>query len=639
MNQLTQKIAMSISKKVIKEHLFAGELKEGSEIGIRIDQTLTQDATGTMAYLQFEALNISKVKTKLSVSYVDHNISETGKQNIDFLESFADKYGIIFSKPGNGICHQVHLERFAKPGLTLLGSDSHTPTAGGIGSLAIGAGGLDVAAAMGGYPFYLKMPKIVGVKLNGKLNDWVSAKDIILYLLQKFTVKGGVGKIFEYFGEGVKTLTVPERATITNMGTELGLTTSIFPSDEITKDFLEKQKREKDFIELKVNEDDFDEIIEIDLSKLEPLIAQPSSPDNVIEVSKIEGKDAKQIIIGSCTNSGYKDLAVVASVLKENKINENVDFNINPGSKQVIDTLEKENLFKFIKNSRANVCAAACLGCIGMGQSPKKNTVSLRTFNRNFKGRTGTQDDLLYLCSAEVAAASAINGKISDPRKFGKYPNIEIPDEFVLDDGNIIKPTGSSAIERGEMIAALPKNKPLQNEISGEVLIKIGDNITTDDIMPAGRKILPLRSHIPKISEYVFHHMDKDFAKRAREKHGGLIIAGENYGQGSSREHAALAPMYLGVKAVIAKSFARIHKSNLINCGILPLEFAEKEDYNKLSVGERIKIIEVISSLRAKKPLFKNNIKLKYDLTNDEIEIIVAGGKINYLKERMRIRR
>ena len=628
---------MSIAKKIIDKHLVEGKIKEGSEIAIRIDQTLTQDATGTIAYLQFEALNIPKVKTKLSVSYVDHNISETGKQNIDFLESFADKYGIIFSKPGNGICHQVHLERFAKPGLILLGSDSHTPTAGGIGSLAIGAGGLDVAAAMGGYPFYLKMPKIVGVKLRGRLNDWVSAKDIILHLLQKFTVKGGVGKVFEYFGEGVKTLTVPERATITNMGTELGLTTSIFPSDDVTKDFLKKQKREKDFIELKVNEDDFDEAIEIDLSKLEPLIAQPSSPDNIIEVSKIEGKEVKQVIIGSCTNSSYKDLAVVASVLKENKINENVDFNINPGSKQVIDTLEREDLFKFIKNSKANVCEAACLGCIGMGQSPLPDTVTLRTFNRNFKGRSGTEDDLNYLCSPEVAIASVIYGKITDPRKLGDYPKIELPDEFVINDKGIIKPTGKAEIKRGELIAQLPLNKPLEAKLSGEVLIKLGNNITTDDIMPAGSRIIPLRSHIPKISEYVFHNIDKDFARKAKEKKGGFIVGGENYGQGSSREHAALAPMYLGVKAVIAKSFARIHKANLINFGILPLEFVNKKDYDQIKNEDELVIENVINLLKENKNLtIKNrNIELKYDLSKMEKEILIVGGKLNFIKNKL----
>lgn len=624
---------MTITHQILKEHLAKGKLEEGDEIAIRIDQTLTQDATGTMAYLQFEALNIPKVKTKLSVSYVDHNISESGKQNIEFLESFADKYGVIFSKPGNGICHQVHLERFARPGVTLLGSDSHTPTAGGIGCLAIGVGGLDIAAAMAGYPFYLKMPKIVGVKLSGKLNEWVSAKDVILYLLGKLTVKGGVGKIFEYFGEGVDSLTVPERATIANMGAELGATTSIFPSDKVTRQFLRAQERERDFIELKSNEEDYDKVIEINLSELEPLIALPSSPDNVKKVSEAEGKEVKQVIIGSCTNSSYKDLAMVANVLKNNKINEDVELNINPGSKQVIDTLEREGLVEYIKNSGAKIFDAACLGCIGMGQSPSPNTITLRTFNRNFKGRTGTKEDLNYLCSPEVAIATAIKGKITDPRKLGAYPKIKLPDRFVINDYLILKPTGKSEIKRGEMIAPLPLNEALSEDISGEVLIKVGDNITTDDIMPAGSKIIPLRSHITKISEYVFCNIDPMFVSRAKSKKGGFIFGGENYGQGSSREHAALAPMYLGVKAVIAKSFARIHKANLINFGILPLEFENSNDYNKVRQGDKIEIKDVIKSLRENKSITINhNIKLRYELSEMDKEIIIAGGKLNYIK-------
>ena len=628
---------MSVTKKIIREHLVEGELKAGTEIAIKIDQTLTQDATGTMAYLQFEALGIPKVKTELSVSYVDHNITETGKQNIEFLETFADKYGIIFSKPGNGICHQIQLERFAKPGFTLVGSDSHTPTAGGIGSLAIGVGGLDAAAAMAGYPFYLKMPKIVGVKLTGKLNDWVSAKDIILSLLKKLTVKGGVGKIYEYFGEGVKTLTVPERATITNMGAELGATTSIFPSDEITKEFLESQGRESDWIGLKSDED-YDEIIEINLSELEPLIALPSMPDKVKKVTDVEGKEVKQVIIGSCTNSSYKDLAMVANVLKDHKISENVDFNINPGSTQVIKQLEKEGLLDYIKNSGAKICPAACLGCLGMGQSPEPNTITLRTFNRNFKGRSGTSEDLNHLCSPEVAVASAINGNITDPRKLGSFPKIQLPEKFVLDDSGLIKPTGKKEIKRGEMIAPLPLNEPLKENLDGDVLIKLGDNITTDDIMPAGSKIIPLRSHIPKISDYVFHYTDKGFAKRAKEKNGGFIIGGENYGQGSSREHAALAPMYLGIKAVIAKSFARIHKANLVNFGILPLEFLNGEDYDKIEQGDELEINGVIDLLNNDKDLVvKNktkdiNIEVNYELSERLIKIIIAGGLLNFVK-------
>ncbi|MBW2975544.1 aconitate hydratase, partial [Candidatus Woesearchaeota archaeon] len=530
-----------------------------------------------------------------------------------------------------------------KPSATLIGSDSHTPTAGGMGSLAIGVGGLDVAAALAGHPFYLKMPKITGIRLTGKLRDWVSAKDVILYLLKELTVKGGVGKVFEYFGEGVKTLTVPERAVITNMGAELGLTTSIFPSDEVTRQFLKSQKREHEWKELKPDEnykDIYDEIIEIDLSELEPMIACPSSPDNVKKISEVEGREVKQVIIGSCTNSSYKDLAIVADVLKKNKVSEGVELNINPGSKQVIETLEREGLFRYIKDSKARICDAGCLGCIGMGQSPLPNTATLRTFNRNFKGRSGTKEDLNHLCSPAVAAASAINGKITDPRKLGDYPDIRLPEEFEVNDTNIIRPSGRSDIKRGELIAPLPLNQPLTESISGEVLIKTGDNITTDDIMPAGSRIIPLRSHIPRISEYVFHNIDRDFAKRAKEKKGGFIVGGENYGQGSSREHAALAPMYLGIKAVIARSFARIHKSNLINFGILPLEFVNKEDYDNTEKGDMLELENIISQLRENKNILikdkkdeKKDIELRYSLSQREKEIIIAGGKLNYIKE------
>jgi len=627
---------MSIVKDIIKRHL--SEVPQvGTEIAIPIDQTLTQDATGTMAYLQFEALNIPKVKTKLSVSYVDHNISESGKQNVEFLKSFANKYGILFSEPGNGICHQVHLERFAKPGLILIGSDSHTPTAGGIGSLAIGVGGLDIAAALAGYPFYFRMPKIVGIKLTGKLRDWVSAKDVILHLLKILTVKGGFGKIFEYFGDGVKTLSVPERATITNMGAELGATTSIFPSDLVTKEFLESQGRVEDFALLKSDED-YEEVIEIDLSMLEPLIAVPSMPDNVKKVSEIEGNDVKQVIIGSCTNSSYKDLALVAKMLKNNKINRNVALYINPGSKQVIKTLEREGLLNDIKLSGAKICEAACLGCIGMGQNPKPDTITLRTFNRNFKARSGTKEDLNYLCSPEVAVAAAITGKISDPRRLGYYPKIDLPDKFEVGDSYIIKPTGRPDIKRGKMIAPLPLNDSLNENLIGKVLIKTGDDITTDDILPAGPKIIPLRSHIPRISEYVFHNMDNGFAERAKANKGGFIVGGENYGQGSSREHAALAPMYLGIKAVIAKSFARIHKANLINFGIVPLEFVDKKDYDKLKEGDILDIRDTIRLLKRNKKMTINNksIQLKYDLSNREKEIIIAGGKLNYIKAHLK---
>ena len=625
---------MSIARWILEKHLVEGRLIFGEEIGIRIDQTLTQDATGTMAYLQFEALGVPKVRTELSVSYVDHNISPSGKQNIEFLSSFADKYGILFSKPGNGICHQVHLERFAKPGATLLGSDSHTPTAGGIGCLAIGAGGLDIAAAMAGQAFYLKVPRVVGIKLVGRLNEWVSAKDIILHLLSKYTVKGGVGNIFEYFGDGVITLTVPERSTITNMGAELGLTTSIFPSDEVTKEFLFLQGREKDYVEIE-NDLYYDETIEIDLSMIEPMIACPSSPDNVKMVKDVEGGEVSQVIIGSCTNSSYKDLALVANVLKDSKVADGVNLLINPGSKQVMKALEKEGLIDYIIRSGAQICEAACLGCIGMGQSPEPDTITLRTFNRNFKGRTGTKEDLNHLCSPEIAIASAINGKITDPRNLGSYPTISMP-LFDFADEEIAFPKGRSDIIRGEMIAPLPLNKMLDDSLEGEVLIKVGDNITTDDIMPAGEKIIPLRSHIPKISEFVFHTIDGDFVRRAKLAKGGFIVGGDNYGQGSSREHAALAPMYLGVKTVIAKSFARIHKANLVNFGIIPLEFTDKEDYDRLEQGMIIELCDVKEALKNKRQIQikDSGIKLGYNLSKREIETLIEGGTLNFVKNR-----
>ncbi|MBN1157164.1 aconitate hydratase [Candidatus Woesearchaeota archaeon] len=627
---------MSIARRIIEEHLVKGKVNEGNEIAVRIDQTLTQDATGTMAYLQFEALGIPKVKTKLSLSYADHNISESGKENIEFLESFAKKYRIVFSKPGNGICHQLHLERFATPGTTLLGSDSHTPTAGGIGSLAIGAGGLDVAAAMAGQPFYLKMPRIIGIRLTGRLNEWVSAKDIVLFLLKKYSVKGGVGRIFEFFGDGVKSLSVPERATITNMCTELGATTSIFPSDEATKKFLDLQGRGNDFAELKSDEE-YNEVVEIHLEDIVPLIAKPSSPDNVAEVKDLEGTTVGQVIIGSCTNSSYKDLAIVSSALKDKKIK--TKLNINPGSINVINSLKKNGLLENITGSGAEICEAACLGCIGIGQEPEEGIVSLRTFNRNFPGRSGTRNDKVYLCSAETAVASVVFGKITDPRKLGECPRIAFPEKYLHDDCLFVFPTEEDIeIKRGGSIKPLPLKEPLENAIKAYVLIKVKDNITTDDIMPAGSKILPLRSNIPAISEYVFHNLDSSFAKRAKEKSGGIIVAGENYGQGSSREHAALAPMYLGIKAVIAKSFSRIHKANLVNFGILPLEFADKEDYERIEQSDEIEMDGVIGLLNENKNLVvkNSNIKLKYELSKREREILIAGGKLNYIKRAMK---
>jgi len=635
----------NIVQKILENHLIAGEMKKGSEIAIKIDQTLTQDATGTMAYLQFEAIGIPKVRTELSVSYVDHNTLQTGFENADdhrFLRTFAAKYGIYFSAPGNGICHQVHLERFGIPGKTLLGSDSHTPTAGGIGMLAIGVGGLDVAVAMAGYPFYMNMPEIIKVKLTGKLNPFVSAKDVILELLRRLTVKGGVGKIFEYGGEGVKTLSVPERATITNMGAELGATTSIFPSDEVTLAFLKSQGRDRDFIELNADDDAmYDGEIEINLSELEPLIACPHSPDNVVTVKSLEGLPVDQVCIGSCTNSSYKDLATVAEILKGKKIPPSVSLVISPGSKQVMETIEKMGYLKHIIASGARILENACGPCIGMGQAPATGSVSLRTYNRNFEGRSGTKDAKVYLCSPETAVVSALFGKITDPRKYHDKIVINYPEVFEINDNLIYPPSDnpeSVEILRGPNIKPLPIAKPLSEKLSGSVLIKVGDNITTDHIMPAGAKILPLRSNIPAISKYVFHNIDETFHDRALSKGGGFIIGGENYGQGSSREHAALAPMYLGVKAVIAISFARIHRSNLINFGILPLIFENKEDYFKIEREDELLIEDYIEKLFKNEIITVKNVtkdfifSVKANLTPRQASIILKGGLLNFVK-------
>ncbi|RLF43881.1 MAG: aconitate hydratase, partial [Thermoplasmata archaeon] len=571
---------MNVASKILGEHIVAGEPEPGKEIKIKIDQTLTQDATGTMAYLEFEAIGISRVKTELSVSYVDHNTLQTDFKNPDdhiYLQSVAARYGLYFSRPGNGICHQIHLERFARPGKTLLGSDSHTPTAGGIGSLAIGAGGLNVAAAMAGEPFALKYPKIVGVKLSGKLPPWVSAKDIILELLRRVDVKGGVGKIFEYFGPGVKTLSIPERATITNMGTETGATTSIFPSDEITREFLKAQGREEQWIELKADgEEGYDEIIEINLDELEPMAALPHSPGNVKPVSEIEGMEVQQVAIGSCTNSSLRDMKIVAQILKDKTVAPNLSLLINPGSRQVVAHLVETGEFKYLVDAGARVLENACGPCIGMGGAPPSGSVSVRTYNRNFEGRSGTKDAKVLLVSPETAAVTAIKGALTDPRKMGKPPKIVMPDKFIVNDNMIIPPlpyeeAKKVKVIRGPNIKPLPEFPPMPEKIEGDVLIKVEDNITTDHIMPAGAKILPLRSNIPEISKYVFSRVDEKFYERAIEKNGGFIIGGENYGQGSSREHAAIAPKHLGIKAVIAKSFARIHSENLINFGIVPL--------------------------------------------------------------------
>ena len=633
---------MNLAKKIIKNHLVSGSMEVGSEIALKIDQTLTQDATGTMAYLQFEAMNVLKVKTELSVSYVDHNTLQSGFENADdhkFLQTIADKYGIIFSPAGNGICHQVHLERFGIPGKTLIGSDSHTPTGGGIGMLAFGAGGLDVACAMAGQPFYITMPKIIKVNLVGRLRDWVSAKDIILELLRLESVKGGRGKIYEFAGEGVKTLSVPERATITNMGTELGATTTIFPSDEITKDFLKRQNREKDWEEIVADKDaTYDGEITIDLSTLEPLIAMPHMPDNVKKVKELKGIAVDQVCIGSCTNSSYTDMMLVAEVLKDKKINKNVSMTISPGSRQVFSMLASSGKLFNIINAGARVLECACGPCIGMGQAPKTKAITLRTFNRNFEGRSGTKDAQVYLCSPEVAVAAALTGEITDPTSlFGIKPKIKLPEHFYVNDELFQKPSKECEVVRGPNIKPLPKFEPLPESILADVVLKVGDNISTDHILPAGAKILPLRSNLPAISEYTFGAVDKNFVARAKSVKNGIIVGAENYGQGSSREHAALAPRYLGIKFVIAKSFARIHLANLINFGIIPLTFDNPCDYELIKLSDKIEFKDIKNVIKNNKNLvIKINdrpIKLNYCFTDRQKEILFAGGLLNWIKE------
>ncbi|MCL4479554.1 MAG: aconitate hydratase [Deltaproteobacteria bacterium] len=632
----------NITQKIISSHLVSGKMIPGEEIAIKIDQTLTQDATGTMAYLQFEAMGIPKVKTELSVSYVDHNTLQTGFENADdhkFLQTISSKYGIHFSKPGNGICHQVHLERFGAPGKTLLGSDSHTPTGGGIGMISIGAGGLDVAVAMGGGPFYLSMPKVVLVKLTGRLKPWVSAKDIILELLKRLTVKGGVGKIFEYGGDGVKTLSVPERATITNMGAELGATTSVFPSDEMTKAYMSAQGRVKQWKNLMADKDaQYDEVIEIDLSKVVPLVAQPHSPDNVVEVKAVEGLKIDQVAIGSCTNSSYKDLVTVGKIMKGKKVHPDVSFAISPGSKQVLNMITKNGILSDLLSAGTRILETACGPCIGMGQAPASAAVSIRTYNRNFEGRSGTPDARIYLLSPETAAISAIKGVLTDPRKMGKPVKIAWPKKFIIDDSMIIKPSRkpeSVDIVRGPNIKPLPRREALKDTISGVILLKVGDNITTDHIMPAGAKVLPFRSNIPAMAEHVFERVDPDFPKRAKENNGGFIVGGVNYGQGSSREHAALAPMYLGVKAVITKSFARIHYANLVNFGIIPLMFENEADYDSIRQGDTVEIKDIKTQITGSNRIAAHTgtgkeLFLKHSLTPRQVEIIIEGGLLNY---------
>lgn len=635
----------NLVEKILKFHLIGGQLSLGETIAISVDQTLIHDATGTMVGLQFEALCLPRIKTKLSVAYVDHNTLQAGFENADdhlFLQSFAAKYGLFFSRPGNGICHQVHIERFAVPGQILLGADSHTPTCGGIGMFAVGVGGLNVALAMAGEPFCVRTPKVIQVKLLGQLQPWVSAKDIILEMLRRFTVRGGVGSVFEYGGTGIKTLTVPERATITNMGTELGATTSIFPSDEVTRAFLRAQGREKDWIALTPDPDaHYDEVVEIDLGRLEPLVARPHSPDHVCSVKELEGLKVDQVAIGSCTNSSYRDLMTAASILKGKTISPDVSLVISPGSRQVLKMLASNGALSDLIESGARILESVCGPCAGMGQAPCTNGVSLRTFNRNFEGRSGTKSAKVYLASPEVAATSAIKGAITDPRTLGEAPSIRLPDSYAVEDNMILPPLPPALAEkieliRGPNIKPLPLKEPVADSIEGRVLVQLADNITTDDILPSGVKVLPLRSNIPAISEYVFERLDPSFVKRTRELGGGVIVAGNNYGQGSSREHAALCPMFLGIKAVIAKSFARIHLANLINYGILPFTFKDERDYQKIDQGDEIKID--LEGLGHTVTLINKTKDLKVQLVNPlnerEKAIIRHGGALAFAKNK-----
>lgn len=639
-------MGLNLAQKIIKEHLVSGEMSPGSEISIRIDQTLTQDSTGTMAYLQFEAIGIPRVKTKKSVAYIDHNTLQAGFENADdhkYIQTVASKHGVYFSRPGNGICHQVQLERFGVPGMTLLGSDSHTPTGGGIGMLAIGAGGLDVAVAMGGGPYYMMMPKVCKVVLKGSLKPWVTAKDIILEVLRVLSVKGGVGKVIEYAGDGIKSLTVPERATITNMGAELGATTSIFPSDEVTKEFLKAQGREGNWVELKPDPDaQYDEELVIELDKLEPLAAKPHSPDNVEKIKDIGKIKVDQVAIGSCTNSSYMDLMKVAAILKGKSVHPDVSLVIAPGSKQVLTMLAKNGALADMVAAGARILESACGPCIGMGQAPSTNAVSLRTFNRNFEGRSGTKSASVYLVSPEAAAASAITGVFTDPQELGQAPQVEIPKEFIIDDNMVLAPAPEGAdveVVRGPNIKPFPINKTLADKVEGKALIKVEDNITTDHIMPSNAKLLPFRSNVPYLAEFCLTPCDPDFPKRAKENDGGFIIGGSNYGQGSSREHAALAPLQLGVKGVIAKSFARIHMANLINSGIIPMTFENEADYDGVDMGDELVIenardqIKNGSTIVVKNVTKGKDINVNVSLSKRQVEMILAGGLLNYTRQ------
>ena len=642
-------MGMTLTEKILSAHLIDGKMEKGTEIGIRIDQTLTQDATGTMAYLEFEAMGVPRVKTERSVAYIDHNTLQSGFENADdhrFIGSVCKKHGIYFSRPGNGICHQVHLERFGIPGKTLIGSDSHTPTGGGIGMIAIGAGGMDVAVAMGGGAYYITCPKVVKVELTGKLQPWVAAKDVILEVLKRLSVKGGVGKVIEYVGEGVKTLSVPERATTTNMGAELGATTSIFPSDETTREFLRAQGREDAYTPLSADPDAvYDEVVEINLSELVPLAACPHSPDNVKSVEEIGNLKIDQVCIGSCTNSSLLDMLKVAYILKGKTVHPDVSLSIAPGSKQVLNMLAKNGALSILIDAGARILESACGPCIGMGQSPNSKGISLRTFNRNFEGRSGTKDGQIYLVSPEMAAVSALTGVLTDPRTLGEMPKFELPEYFDVNDNMIVPPVSEAEMDsvevlRGPNIKPFPVAEPLAETIDAKCSLKVGDNITTDHIMPAGAKILPLRSNIPEISKHCFAVCDESFPARALELGKSVIVGGSNYGQGSSREHAALAPLYLGVKAVLTKSFARIHMANLVNAGIVPMTFADEADYDRIDqmdelriekIGEQLKKGDVITVTDVTKGFtFQANV----NLSERQKEMLYAGGLLNYTKNK-----
>ena len=639
-------MGLTIAQKIIKDHLISGEIKVGSEIALRIDQTLTQDATGTMAYLEFEAIGIPRVRTELSVAYIDHNTLQSGFENADdhrYIQSVAKKFGLRFSRPGNGICHQVHLERFGIPGKTLIGSDSHTPTGGGIGMLAFGAGGMDVAVAMGGGAYYITMPKMYKVNLTGKLRPWVSAKDVSLEILRILSVKGGVGAIIEWGGEGIKTLSVPERATITNMGTELGATTSIFPSDEITRQFLEAEGRGDVYVPLESDPDaEYDRIIDIDLSTLEPMLACPHSPDNIKTAKSLSGIKVNQVCIGSCTNSSLRDMLRVAAILKGKKIADSVSLSVSPGSKQVLTMLADCGALSDMIAAGARILECACGPCIGMGFSPESEGVSLRTFNRNFEGRSGTRDASVYLVSPELAAASALTGYITDPRDLGDYPEIEMPEAFKINDSAVILPADEKEaadlpVLRGPNIKPFPETAPLENTVNAKLTLKVGDNITTDHIMPAGAKILPYRSNIPYLSKFCFGVCDESFPERAKAAGSNIVLGGTNYGQGSSREHAALVPLYLGVKAVVAKSFARIHAANLINAGIIPLTLEDPDDYDTLNEGDELVLSDVFEALEKGRMTLtdKTNGKvcaLLCEFSERQIGILRAGGLLPYTK-------